>query len=142
MSGKQADDVLERIAAALEELLVWTRVTSYGAVARILGEEFGGDGRQTASRVKVYALSDGEMPIREISAVLGGKPDFTTVSKMQARWRKMGLAALVNPTNQRSPTRALFDVSDFGIDVELPTSAGSEKGSNSKTDQGKETRHE
>lgn len=135
MAAEEEDRVLERIAAALEELLVWTRATSHPVVARILGEEFGAGDKDASVRAKVYAMSDGKRSTREVSAALGGRPRFNTISGMHAKWRRMGLAAPVNPTSQRSPTRALFDLNDFGIDVEVPTSSTSKGDGNWKGDQ-------
>jgi len=128
MNTGEEEAVLERIAATLGEMLVWIRVTSYPAVAQIIRGEFPGGDADASTRAKVYAMTDGKRSSREISAAVGGTPRFNTIAGMHAKWRRMGLAALVNPKSQRSPTRALFNLSDFGIDVALLTSMEAGRG--------------
>jgi len=123
MGAGEEENTLKRIAATLGEMLTWVRVTSYPTVAQIVRKEFGGEDPEAALRAQVYALSSDGRSSREISRLLGGRPAYRTIGALQQKWRRMGLAALVNPSSQRSPTRALFDLSDLGIDVTLPASA-------------------
>jgi hypothetical protein len=118
---RMADDkvaaLLERVAAGLEELVRWTRVTSFAQVRGLMQAEFGGEDEKARARAAIYVLTDGERTIREISDATGSVFGKSAVARMHARWRRMGIAALTDPDNRYSSTRALFDLRDFGIDV-------------------------
>ena len=117
MNEGDSTALLHQISATLQELLVWTRATSFPRIQEMLQREFGGEDDQAALKARVYSLTNGESSTRDISRAIGGALKHVAVATLHGKWRSMGLAAPVNPGSERSPTKALFDLRDFGIEV-------------------------
>lgn len=102
----------------LNEVLAWIRVTSYPAVRDIVVKEFDNPGDSVGTknlRRKIYTMTDGKKSTREIEKLTGGKIKFASIAAYQRRWRKQGLATLVDPSNPQSKTKRVFDLEDFDL---------------------------
>jgi hypothetical protein len=102
----------------LNEMLTWIRITSYPVVREIMVKEF--DNTNDNDEIKkikrkIYSLTDGERSSREIEKLIGGKIRFSTIAVYQRKWRKQGLAVPIEPTNQQSKTKKVFDLEDFDL---------------------------
>ncbi len=127
MKNSRLEQLLERSANALEELLIWTRATSFPLVQEIINGEFAGEDEAARTRALVYALTDGARSTREITETIGGTLKHVAIAALQQKWRRMGLAAAVNPDSKRPKTKALFDLSDFDIEVNMSAGNASTK---------------
>ena len=107
----------KKMLNALEELLVWTKASSFPNVKRLIQEVF------SSSRPEerlAYELLDGTKKQGEIVKVckiaLGpeSKISSPTLSIWVSKWEKMGLVIKKEGRNIRC-----FSLIDFGIDVPL-----------------------
>src|SRR5713101_5544926 len=117
-----ADDLilaeLQHLNESVSELVNVVRLTAYPRMKDAILSEFGGTepGEQTNSiKRTIYALSDGKNSSRDIERIVGGSVKFQTIARYQQQWRKQGLAT---PVGGRGKTKALFDLGDFGLEVE------------------------
>lgn len=107
------------LSNTLREMLTWIKITSYPVAREIMSKEFNNpnDNQETRElKRKVYALTDGEKSSREIEVILKGKIRFATIATYQRKWRKQGLAVSIDPENQQSKTKKVFDLEDFELE--------------------------
>lgn len=115
---KKLNASIKLFGDTLNEILTWIRITSYPVVRDIVVKAFDnpGDSVETKNlKRKVYALTDGKRSTREIEKLTGSKIKFASIAAYQRRWRKQGLATLVDPSNPQSKTKKAFDLEDFDL---------------------------
>ena len=99
----------DRMIELLEELVRWTRVTSFPKVKDLL------NGILTCSEEKVaYQSSDGEKTSREV-AEMANVSQFT-ISKWWKEWIKAGIAESISVQRGERAKRT-FSLDDFGVEV-------------------------
>jgi hypothetical protein len=121
-AGVSITDV-NTIIGLLKEMLRWVKVSAFPQARRALRAEFAptnGDEATLTLKRQVYALTDGKNSRSVIAQALTGKVRPRTVTDWQQRWRRIGLAEAVNPLAEKSKTRAVFNLEDFGMRVEVP----------------------
>lgn len=130
-STEQKPATLDDIAATLEEILTWLKISGTEKVRNLLQTAL-----DTSEKRRVYQLSDGKTT-REINAVCG--VGASTVSNYWKKWYKLGLMKKVAVKGGGERHFRAFDLEDYGIEVPkvaaknevaptTPASATSEEG--------------
>jgi hypothetical protein len=109
LTTEETKDKQDRIIEVLEEMLVWTKVTSIPHVKTILLELLPGNEEKIA-----YHLSDGEHSSQEVAKPAG--VSFGTVTRWWKNWVRAGIAKSVSARGGERAKR-LFSLEDFGIEV-------------------------
>ena len=101
----------DRMIELLEELVRWTRVTSFPKVKDLL------NGILTSPEEKVaYESSDGEKTSREV-AEMANVSQFT-ISKWWKAWIKAGIAESIS-VQRGERAKRIFSLDDFGVEVPI-----------------------
>jgi hypothetical protein len=105
----------DRMIELLEELVKWTRVTSFPKVKELL------IGILTSPEEKVaYQSSDGGKTSREV-ADIANVSQFT-ISKWWKAWIKAGIAESIS-VQRGERAKRIFSLDDFGIEVPVTKEA-------------------
>ena len=109
--------VLEQIAANLQELLKLVQVMSSQSVKTVLETAL-----DTQQKRLVYDLLDGERTVRSIQELSGASP--SSISQWGQEWENIGI---VETGTRKGRRRKSFDISEFGLPIpEAPVSGRSE----------------
>lgn len=101
----------DRMVELLEELVRWTRVTSFPKVKDLL------IGTLTSQEEKVaYQSSDGEKTSREV-AEMANVSKFT-ILKWWTAWIKAGIAESIS-VQRGERAKRIFSLDDFGVEVPI-----------------------
>lgn len=99
----------DQIVELLEELVRWTRVTSFPKVKDLL------NGILTCPEEKVaYQSSDGEKTLREVAEM--ANVGTSTISRWWKAWIKAGIAESIS-VQRGERAKRIFSLDDFGIEV-------------------------
>ena len=110
----------DRMIELLEELVKWTRVTSFPKVKELL------IGILTSPEEKVaYQSSDGGKTSREVADI--ANVSQPTISKWWKAWIKAGIAEPVS-VQRGERARRIFSLEDFGIEVPVITVVNAKEG--------------
>lgn len=107
----------DKILQTLQELLKWTKVSSYNNIKKMLESTL-----DSENKIIIYYLSDGKNGQDEI--VEKGKVAAGSVSKYWKEWEKLGIGEPI-PVKRGMRFKKSFEPEDFGI--EIPKKIRSEK---------------
>lgn len=115
----EKDNVLTetKILSTLQELLKWTKVSSYNNIKKMLESVLDSENKRI-----IYYLSDGKNGQDEI--VEKGKVAAGSVSKYWHEWEKLGIGEQI-PIKRGKRFKRSFNPDDFNI--EIPKRVRSEK---------------
>jgi hypothetical protein len=101
---------------AIQELLRWTKVSSYENIKKMLDNVLNSENKKM-----IYHLSDGENNQDEI--VSKGKVAAGSISKYWNEWEKLGIGESI-PVKRGKRFKGTFDLNTFGL---LPKSEQKEE---------------
>lgn len=107
-----SEQVIERIARAMEEQLKWTKLAGMAQLRSIFEQSLKSDDDR-----KVYELSDGERSTRDVERLT--RVGRTKVAALWKKWYKMGI---MEPSKkyQGKRMKRSFSLADVGIEIQLP----------------------
>jgi len=109
MIENKSNSVENEILRTLQELLKWTKVSSYNNIKKMLESVLDADNKRI-----IFYLSDGKNNQDEI--VEKGKVAAGSVSKYWQEWEKLGIGEQI-PVKRGKRFKRLFNPEDFGIKI-------------------------
>ena len=97
----------DKILQTLQELLKWTKVSSYNDIKKMLESVLDAENKKV-----IYHLSNGENSTDQI--VEKGKVAAGSVSKYWREWEKIGIGEQI-PVKRGMRFKHSFDLGDFGL---------------------------
>jgi len=107
MTEKKSNSVENEILLTLQELLKWTKASSYRAVKDSLNSIL-----DTETKKLIYQFSDGTLGSTEV--VRKAKSSSQTVSDCWKMWKKSGIGETIKVTGGERFKR-IFDLDDFDL---------------------------
>ncbi|MFT4104724.1 MAG: hypothetical protein QM657_03105 [Lacrimispora sp.] len=97
---------IEQLGSLFEEFLRIYKLVNRKIIIDLLTTEL-----NTSQLLKLYELTDGEKPTREIASLLGNI-SHVTVANIWKRWAIIGI---VIPAERKGRYKAAFNLSEYGI---------------------------
>lgn len=97
---------IEQLSSSFEEFLRIYKLVNRKTIIDLLTAEL-----NSPQLLKLYELTDGEKPTREIASLLGNVSHVTVANI----WKKWAIIGIVVPAERKGRYRAAFNLSEYGI---------------------------
>ena len=105
--SKTIDSISLQTLLAIQELLRWTKVSSYENIKKMLENVLDSENKRI-----VYYYSDGKNNQDEI--IVKGKVSAGSISRFWNEWEKLGIGESI-PVKRGKRFKSAFDLSNFGL---------------------------